>query len=58
MFAQLAELSESKIMTESFLMGEPSKAAQAREANKCMNSEEAISGSCSGLAAAAEVMQE
>lgn len=45
-------------MTESILMGEPSKAVKAREANKRMNSEEAISGSCSGLAVREKVMQE
>lgn len=43
-------------MTESILMGEPPKAVKAHEASKCMNSEEAISGSCPGLAATAEVM--
>lgn len=48
-------LSESEVMMESTLKGEPSKAVKASKSDKCMDSEEVISGSCPGLAATTEV---
>lgn len=41
---------------ESTLWGEPSKAVKPFEPDKCINSEEALPGSCPGQAATAKVM--